>query len=158
MSNKKKHKILDILNNFYQEKSHEALNYTNLGKSMSIEQLHDKTKFSISDLKILCKSLENATLICPIYNTNEPLVRRYYVNDLGQIALKEEYFLNLLWYKDYRIVIPALISSVISLFGILISMYLSTNNTVLQEKVSKLEQKIHILQVKIDSIEKSGKK
>lgn len=148
MSNFKKHNILTILNTFYEDKSQEAMNYTNLGKSMSIEQLHSKTNFSISGLKVLCLSLKNSNLICQITYTDEPNVLRYYINDLGRIALNEEYFLNLLWYKDYRIVIPALVSSVISVIGILISMLPSKDDKLLQGRIEKLEQKLDSIQSK----------
>ena len=150
MSNSKKHKILQILFNFYENKSLEAMNYTDLGKSMSLEQLHKETKISLSDLKAFCKSLENSNLINSIYYTNEPSVLRYYINDLGTVSLKEKYFLNLLWYKDYRIVIPALVSAAISVVGILISTLLSTDNKHLEERTLKLEQKLDSIQ-KIDS-------
>jgi hypothetical protein len=142
MSNSKKHKILQVLFNFYENKSLESMNYTELGKSMSLEQLHKETKINLSDLKAFCKSLENSNLICPIYYTNEPSVLRYYINDLGMVSLKEKYFLNLLWYKDYRIVIPALVSSVISIIGFLISTTLSTDNKYLEKRILKLEQKL----------------
>lgn len=160
MSNLQKHKILGILNTFYEDKSQEAMNYTDLGKSMSIEQLHSKTNFSISDLKVLCISLKNSNLICPITHTNKPNVLRYYINDLGRISLNEKYFLNLLWYKDYRIVIPALVSSVISLIGILISMSPSKDDRLLQEKVEKLEQKLDSMQSTqlLDSVVVTNKK
>ncbi|MCJ1805442.1 hypothetical protein MRP92_00740 [Flavobacterium covae] len=148
MPNSKKHKILSVLNTFYEDKAQEALNHTDLGKSMSIEQLHSKTNFSISDLKVICLSLKNSNLVCPIIYTNEPNVLRYYINDLGRIALNEKYFLNLLWYKDYRIVIPALVSSVISIIGILISMSPSKDDKLLQERVDKLEQKLYSIQSK----------
>jgi hypothetical protein len=146
MSNLQKHKILGILNTFYEDKSQEAMNYTDLGKSMSIEHLHSKTNFSILDLKVLCLSLKNSNLICQITYTNKPNVLRYYINDLGRISLNEKYFLNLLWYKDYRIVIPALVSSVISLIGILISTSPSKDDKLLQERVEKLEQKLDSIQ------------
>jgi hypothetical protein len=146
MSNSKKHKILQVLFDFYENKSLESSNYTDLGKSMSLEQLHKETKINLSDLKAFCKSLENSNLICPIYFTEEPSVLRYYINDLGTISLKEKYFLNLLWYKDYRIVIPALVSSVISIIGILISMSLSKDNTHLEERTLQLEQKLDSIQ------------
>jgi hypothetical protein len=160
MSNYKKHKILSILNTFYEDKSQEAMNYTDLGKSMSIEQLHSKTNFSISDLKVLCLSLKNSNLVCPITYTNKPNVLRYYINDLGRIALNEKYFLNLLWYKDYRIVIPALVSSVISVIGTLISMSPSKDDKLLQDRVDKLEQKLDSVQPKYqkDSVFDVGKK
>ena len=148
MSNKKKHKILSVLFNFYENKSLEAMNYTDLGKSMSLEQLHKETQINLSDLKAFCKSLENSNLINHIFYTNEPSVLRYYINDLGTVSLKEKYFLNLLWYKDYRIVIPALVSSVISIIGILISMLLSTDNTQTEERLLKMEQKIDSIQSK----------
>lgn len=148
MSNFKKHKILQVLFNFYENKSLEALNYTNLGKSMSLEQLHKETKINISDLKSFCKSLVNSNLIKPIYHTNEPNVLRYYITDSGTASLKEKYFLNLLWYNDYRIVIPALVSSVISVIGILISMSLSKDDKLLQDRVDKLEQKLDSVQSK----------
>ena len=147
MSNSKKHKILNTLNAFYEDKTQEAMNYTNLGKSMSIEQLHSKTNFSISDLKVFCLSLKNSSLICPITFTDEPNILRYYINDLGRIALKEDYFLNLLWYKDYRILIPALVSSAISLIGILISMSPSKDDILLQEKVKVMEHKLDSVRV-----------
>ena len=150
MSNIKKHKILELLNSFYEDKTQEALSYTDLGKSMSIEQLHSKTNYSISDLKVLCLSFKNSNLICSIVYTDEPNVLRYYINDLGRIALNEKYFLNLLWYKDYRIVIPALVSAVISVVGILISTLLSTDNKHLEKRTLKLEQKLDSIQ-KIDS-------
>jgi hypothetical protein len=146
MSNSKKHKILQVLFDFYENKSLESSNYTDLGKSMSLEQLHKETKINLSDLKAFCKSLENSNLICPIYYTNEPSILRYYINDLGTVSLKEKYFLNLLWYKDYRIVIPALVSSVISIIGILISMSLSKDNTHLEERTLQLEQKLDSIQ------------
>ena len=146
MSNITKHKILEQLNTFYEEKTQEAMDYTNLGKSMSIEQLHSKTNFSISDLKVLCLSLKNSNLICPITYKNEPNVLRYYITDLGKISLKEKYFLNLLWYKDYRIVIPASVSTVISVVGILISVLLSTDNKHSEERILRLEQKLDSIQ------------
>lgn len=146
MSNITKHKILEQLNTFYEEKTQEVMDYTNLGKSMSIEQLHSKTNFSISDLKVFCLSLKNSNLICPITYTNEPNVLRYYITDLGKISLKEKYFLNLLWYKDYRIVIPASVSTVISVVGILISMLLSTDNKHSEERILRLEQKLDSIQ------------
>ena len=152
MSNSKKHKILQVLFNFYENKSLEAMNYTDLGKSMSLEQLHKETKIYLSDLKAFCKSLENSNLINPIYYTNEPSVLRYYINDLGTVSLKDKYFLNLLWYRDYRIVIPALVSSVISIIGILISMSLSKENKPLEEKVLRLEQKLDSIHLKKSAI------
>lgn len=150
MSNSKKHKILQVLFDFYEYKSLEPLKYTNLGKSMSLEQLHKETKINLSDLKAFCKSLENSNLINSIYSKDEPNILRYYINDSGTANLKDKYFLNLLWYKDYRIVIPALISSVISIVGILISTLLSTDNKHLEERILKLEQKLDSIQ-KIDS-------
>lgn len=147
MSNIKKHKILQVLFTFYEDKTQEATNYSNLGKSLTIEQIHTKTNIPFSDVKILCLSLSNSNLICPIKHTDQPNIQRYYINTLGQIALGEKYFLNLVWYKDYRIVIPALVSSVISVIGILISMSLSIDDKLLQKKVEKLEQKLDSIQL-----------
>jgi len=96
MSNLKKHKILGVLFNFYENKTLEAMNYTDLGKSMSLEQLHKETKINISDLKSFCKSLETSYLIKSIYFTNEPSTLRYYITDSGTASLKDKYFLNLL--------------------------------------------------------------
>jgi hypothetical protein len=59
-----------------------------------------------------------------------------------------------LWYKDYRIVIPALVSSVITLVGILISDIPDKDEKALQEKILKLEQKLELLEGEIRSIKK----
>lgn len=143
MSNLKKHNILKQLKIYFDTKTQESLPYTILGKSMSIEQLHSITKYTISDITIICKSLQKANLICPITYAEEKHIQRYYINDLGEIALFDEYFISSLWYKDWKFLIPLLIS----ILAFLVPILLSKDNTETEAKISKMELQIKQLTI-----------
>ena len=153
MSHKKKHKVLEILNSYFDNKSQEAMNYTELGKSMSYEQLHSETGYKLSDIKSICSSLEQSNHICPITYTQEPNVQRYYINSLGKSALFDKYFLSSLWYRDTKFLIPLILSFLVGLASILIALLPDKEIEPLEKRIQQLEQKSDSLQIRLQKIQ-----
>ena len=145
MSAKKKHKVLEVLNSYFEVKSQEATKYTEIGKSMSYEQLHSNTGFKLSDIKSICSSLEQSNHICPITYTKEPNVQRYYINNLGKSALFDKYFLSSLWYRDKKYLTSLGVSVLVGLIAI--------PTALLPDKeIDSLKKKIERLEVQTDSL------
>lgn len=153
MSNKKKNKVLEILNYYYDSKSQEVINYSELGKSMSYEQLHSETGFKLSDIKSICSSLEKSNHICPITYTQEPNVQRYYINNLGKSALFDKYFLSSLWYRDTKFLIPLILSFLVGLASILIALTPDKEIEPLENRIQQLEQKSDSLQIQLQEVQ-----
>ena len=153
MSSKKKHKVLEILNSYFDSKSQESTDYSVLGKSMSYEQLHSKTGYSISDIKSVCLSLKQSNHICPIVHKNYPNVQRYYINNLGKSALFDKYFLSSLWYRDKKYLISLGVSLLVGLIAIPIALLPDKEIEPLEKRIQQLEQKSDSLQIRLQEIQ-----
>lgn len=149
MSQKKKHKVLETLNSYFDSKSQEAMNYTELGKSMSYEQLHSETGYKLTDIKSICSSLEQSNHICPITYTQEPNVQRYYINNLGKSALFDKYFLSSLWYRDKKYLISLGVSLLVGLIAIPIALLPDKEIEPLEKRIQQLEQKSDSLEIQL---------
>jgi|GEM_PF-6005882 len=149
MSQRKKHKILEILNTYFESKSQEVSNYTELGKSMSYEQLHSETGFKLSDVKSICSSLKQSSHICPITYVKEPNVQRYYINNLGKSALFDKYFLSSLWYRDKKYLISLGVSLLVGLIAIPIALLPDKEIEPLENRIQRLERKSDSLQMQL---------
>lgn len=145
MPNLKKHRILEVLNSYYENKTQEAMNYTDLGKSMSYEQLHSETGYKLSDIKSVCNSLEQSNFIHPITFKDEPNVQRYYINNLGKSALFDKYFLSSLWYRDKKCLISLGVSLLVGLIAILVALLPDKEIEPLEKRIQQLEEKSNLL-------------
>lgn len=149
MPNLKKHKILEVLNSYYENKTQEVMNYTELGKSMSYEQLHSETGYNLSDIKSICNSLVQSNFIHSITFTDEPNVQRYYINNLGKSVLFDKYFLSSLWYRDKKYLISLGVSLLVGLIAILVALLPDKEIEPLEKRIQQLEEKSNLLHNKL---------
>lgn len=107
MSNfKKKHKILELIFINEREKTLAANNYTEIGKGLSIMQIHDKLGYSMHDIEIFCSNLIDQGYLKVLYykggehnhgNANEPV---YCILGLGKHAYRDKILFNQVWYRS----------------------------------------------------------
>ncbi len=111
MSELSKNTVLKYLSNIYNERTYDVNNYTEDGKSLSIEDLHRKTNLNLDVLNSILKSLSYNDYIKPI-SLHGHTSTFYLITEKGFDALVDKRFV---WYaisldKVLKI-IPIIISS-----------------------------------------------
>lgn len=92
---KEKHRILQILNKEYNDKSYNGTDYTEEGKSLSEQDLHRKTNIHLDKLNLILSSLKSYDYIKSTKLFDGKNLTYYYITDKGRDALLERRFI---WY------------------------------------------------------------
>lgn len=90
-----KHRILEILNKEYNDKSYSGIDYTEEGKSLSEQDLHRKTSIHLDKLNLILSSLKSYDYIKSTKLDDGKNLTYYYITDKGRDALLERRFI---WY------------------------------------------------------------
>ena len=115
----KQHQVLkEILKN-YNDKSHTTSNITDAGKSLSSEELHRKTSYSLDDVNLIISSLLNGEYIEPFKLHGKGDTLFYGINNRGKSAVANNTFV---WYYKTENIIN-LITLLIAIFGLLNSIF-----------------------------------
>ena len=92
---REKHRILEILNKEYNDKSYSGTDYTEQGKSLSEQDLHRKTNIHLDKLNLILSSLKSYDYIKSTGLHDGKNLIYYYITDKGRDALLERRFI---WY------------------------------------------------------------
>jgi hypothetical protein len=115
----KQHKVLkEILKN-YNDKSHTTSDIQEAGKSLSSEELHRRTSYSLDDVNLIISSLLDGEYIEPfkLYGKGEILF--YGITNRGKSAVANNTFV---WYYKTENIIN-LVTLLIALFGLFNSIF-----------------------------------
>ncbi len=92
---REKHRILEILNEEYNDKSYSGTDYTEQGKSLIEKDLHRKTNIHLDKLNLILSSLKSYDYIKSTRLHDGKNLIYYYITDKGRDALLERRFI---WY------------------------------------------------------------
>jgi len=115
-----KHKILSKLLEEYNNRSTSGTNYEEIGKSLSTEDLHRKTKLSLDKLNLELRSLHYNQYINQTKLIGKGDTLFWYITDKGRNALSNHEFVWYYkldnWHKIFTVLI-ALLALLNSIFG-----------------------------------------
>ncbi|WP_281635792.1 hypothetical protein [Flavobacterium marginilacus] len=115
----KQHRVLKVLLKNYNDKSHTTSNVTEAGKSLSAEELHRRTSYSLDDINLILASLLEAELIEP-YNLHGKVgITFYCITNKGKKAFASKDFVWI--YKADNII--KVITLIIAVLGLLNSIF-----------------------------------
>ena len=115
----KQHKVLkEILKN-YNNKSHTTSNIQEAGKSLSSEELHRRTSYSLDDVNLIISSLLDGEYIEPFKLHGKGEILFYGITNRGKNAVANNTFV---WFNKAENVM-SLITLLIAIFGLLNSIF-----------------------------------
>jgi hypothetical protein len=146
--NLKKKKILIVLNNHYgdgEQKTGHGWVVTDLGKSLTNIEIHDRTDLKLRDINDCCISL-STTGHLQIYNKDDKdKAHRYLITDAGRQAVIDDFYGGLIRdkrfgrVKDSMLVLIALLSFLATLY---INMERKKSDVAMKMRIELLEQKL----------------
>src|SRR5690554_5464901 len=116
MTDLKKHRILKLLSDEYNNKSYSGNDYTEEGKSLSVEDIHRKTTINLDELNLILKALQYNDYVKFTHLHDGKGLTYYYITDKGRDALLDKRFV---WYSlsfDKTLKILPIIISLIALY------------------------------------------
>lgn len=105
MKNFKKHKILKTFQSkwdYGEQNSGFGLDYTEIGRSLTTIELSKNLKYDLKTVETLCNTLQTSNHIKLLLSDNENKVYRYVITPSGHSAVTDKFYLNKLWYRDYK--------------------------------------------------------
>lgn len=126
MSNKKKTKILECLFNHFEDgekRTGYGHTVTELGRSLTNLEIHNRLKINISDIDKLCLVLSNAGHISLLNFDENDKAHRYVITNSGKQAFIDKYYekqeRDFLWSrgKDILTILLALGSLIMSIYN-----------------------------------------
>lgn len=117
MSDLSKNKILKELSVIYNQRTYDGTNYTEEGKSLSVEELNIKTNIRIDELNNLLKSLAYNDYIKSTCLHGKSSTY-YYITDKGFDALSDKRFI---WYSLSLDKIFNLVTIIISVLALVVA-------------------------------------
>ena len=115
----KQHKVLkEILKN-YNDKSHTTSNIQEAGKSLSSDELHRRTLYSLDDVNLVISSLLDGEYIEPFKLIDKGGILFYGITNRGKSAVANNTFV---WYYKTENIIN-LFTLLIAIFGLLNSIF-----------------------------------
>ncbi len=115
----KQHKVLkEILKN-YNDKSHTTSDIQEAGKSLSSEELHKRTSYSLDNINLVISSLLDGEYIQPFKLHGKGDILFYGITNKGKSAVANNTFV---WYYKTENIIN-LFTLLIAIFGLLNSIF-----------------------------------
>ncbi|THF53148.1 hypothetical protein E6C50_02790 [Flavobacterium supellecticarium] len=145
MSSYKKYKILKILADLKRENSLRPIRYDELEFSLSAEEINDRLKYPMRDISVICDDFYTLGFIQLTSYDGQPDIVRYYITENGEQAHFDRLYLNKLWYKDNRFLIPLTVSIIAIIFPVAVSIF----DTSKLERIEKLEKELDSLRVEL---------
>jgi len=115
----KQQKVLKELLKNSNDNSHTTSNITDAGKSLSSEELHRRTSYSLDDINLIIASLLDGGYIEPFRLHGKGDILFYGINNRGKSAVANNTFT---WYHKTENII-SLITLLIALFGLFNSIF-----------------------------------
>lgn len=119
MTNLKKHRVLKLLLKTYNDKSYTTSNTQEAGKTLSVEDIHRKTKYDLDTVNLIIGSLHYNDYIKKFNLQGKGATDFWSITDKGRNAISENHFV---WYYKTDNIFKVLLF-LIALFGALNSVF-----------------------------------
>lgn len=145
MNFNKKHKLLTVFYDYDLEQTNKGAS-KDLSKSLCVDEIIYLNKWSnenFDELYLLIGQLSSLNFINVAEQNCECSKEyiKYFITTEGKLAYYNKYFLNQLWHRDIRYLIPVIIAALAFLTSLGNALYTISNN----RKIEKLQEQVQEL-------------